>query len=367
MCRTDVRLVVALLVVLLVTACGSDDASAPLDEASWTIDPEPLLVVRDDDPMVPLPIGEVSWATLLPTDEIVMADRFGPPIYFFDLDGEVVRSAGREGEGPGEFLAPRWVDTCGTESIFVLDYNRRVVVVLDFDGNFVREFRPENRPDRIQCLSDSALVILDLPDEFPPFSGDGTRGSSKVWVSDHEGREVLHVGTFESYEARVMGRMAYVAGVDGRIAVGTGDSTSVEVFEADGTAAGTLPIGQPPRAPTAEEYERELEFWLSPAEGDPERRAILRSMYDVAPPPDEVYPYRRLLGDSEGVLWAVASTLGEEITRLQAVDSAGTLRADFTVPNGFEPLEIGSDYMIGRQIAEDFSQELVMYRLLRSP
>jgi hypothetical protein len=365
--RTDFRWLNFLILMAVASACAADDASAPDSEAGWTIDPEPLLVIRDDDPDDPVPMVEVTSATLLPTDEIVVTDRFGPAIHVFNLDGEVVRSPGQRGEGPGEYLAPSLVTTCGTDSLFVFDYNRRLVLVMDFEGALIREFRPVNRPDTIKCLTDSTFLVLDLPDEYPPLSGDGTRGYATVWVSDHQGQELFRVGSFPHVEHRVMGRNADIAGVGGRIVVGTADSAMVEVYGEGGEPLGTLPIGQSPRAPTPEEYERELEFWLTPARGDPERRDILRSRYDQVPPPDEVYPYRELLGDPHGVLWAVASVLGAETTRLQAVDSTGTLRANFTVPNGFEPLEIGEDYMIGRQVAEDLSQELVMYRLLRSP
>jgi len=122
--RTDFRWLKFLILMAVASACAADDASAPDSEAGWTIDPEPLLLIRDDDPDDPVPMVEVTSATLLPTDEIVVTDRFGPAIHVFNLDGEVVRSPGQRGEGPGEYLAPSLVTTCGTDSLFVFDYNR---------------------------------------------------------------------------------------------------------------------------------------------------------------------------------------------------------------------------------------------------
>lgn len=115
---------VGVLLCALVAGCASEESSgdglirrdsagveiveqsAPLrDSLGWTVDPEPAVRIgarlRGADDM----LFRVRGAARLSDRRIVVANGGTQEIRFYAADGRLERSAGGEGEGPGEFAS----------------------------------------------------------------------------------------------------------------------------------------------------------------------------------------------------------------------------------------------------------------------
>ncbi len=72
---------------------------------------------------------------------LVADDHGGPHVKVFGSDGSYVRTIGREGEGPGEFLQPWGVAVDASDSLYVWDARRSLISVFSPDHQFSRSFR----------------------------------------------------------------------------------------------------------------------------------------------------------------------------------------------------------------------------------
>jgi hypothetical protein len=80
--------------------------------------------------------GIVSSAILGPEDRLYVADQMNHEIRVFELSGELVTRFGREGQGPGEFLAIYGIGWLG-DTLMVLDYRNGRIGMTDPDGRWL--------------------------------------------------------------------------------------------------------------------------------------------------------------------------------------------------------------------------------------
>ena len=92
-----------------------------------------------------LSIGELDDDTLFQwagvavgsRGNIYVTDAMDYSLKKFDPQGNFIKKAGRKGQGPGEFLAPRLLD-CSENYIYATDQNFRGLKVFDRELNFIR-------------------------------------------------------------------------------------------------------------------------------------------------------------------------------------------------------------------------------------
>lgn len=84
--------------------------------------------------------GAVSGAIRLSDGTVVVADMQALALRMFAPDGTHLRTVGRRGEGPGEFLAVTGLQRLPGDSIFVVDRGTRWSL-FDHDGDFVTSGR----------------------------------------------------------------------------------------------------------------------------------------------------------------------------------------------------------------------------------
>jgi hypothetical protein len=107
----------------------------PDHKSSFSLSGEPLLKLGTD------PESEfylVAGVQRLTDGRIVVADGGSLELRFFDSTGRFIRSAGGEGEGPGEFRRISWIGRGAGDSLWVSDEVLGRLQIFSPDGTFVR-------------------------------------------------------------------------------------------------------------------------------------------------------------------------------------------------------------------------------------
>lgn len=154
--------VTLLLALLATTACsgGTDDVvqtriseygyrilqyrDPPVEERDGRVELVEDLVVgpRGEDPAY-----QFYWPQDVAVDDrgrMYVADTRNARVQVFDANGEYVRTLGREGQGPGEFVGPVGLAVAG-ELLVVNDLGAQRLSVWDLEGSPVRVRRPPGR------------------------------------------------------------------------------------------------------------------------------------------------------------------------------------------------------------------------------
>jgi hypothetical protein len=108
-------------------------------------------------------------AVLLDSGGVAVLDVDGGHVRVFDASGRPVTAFGREGEGPGEWIAPFAIETIG-DTVVVWDYRRAVISRWSPDGVFLEERRISHHRTFHEgwLLPDGSLLI-------PYYGEDGAR------------------------------------------------------------------------------------------------------------------------------------------------------------------------------------------------
>jgi sugar lactone lactonase YvrE len=115
-------------------------------------------------------IGPTACA-VAPDGNIVIADghwprpsnaqQDGDRLVVITPEGEFIKSIGKLGAGPGEFMGPHSLAFDANHRLFVADRSNNRVQILDEDLNFLDDWRHFGRPSGIAILEDGTLLVAD--------------------------------------------------------------------------------------------------------------------------------------------------------------------------------------------------------------
>lgn len=108
---------------------------------------------------------------------IYVTDNMDYSLKKFDVKGKLLKKTGRKGQGPGEFLAPRYID-CTEISIYVSDEYNPKIQVFDNDINYSHSI-PIPMP-----VSDFSI----LPKEEIAVATLSTRKSGRIYIFNSTGK-----------------------------------------------------------------------------------------------------------------------------------------------------------------------------------
>jgi sugar lactone lactonase YvrE len=102
---------------------------------------------------------------IAPNGNIFVAESHGPKgnnrIVVFGRDGKFLKTFGKTGSGPTEFLEPHTIAFDSRGRLFVGDrYNNRIQI-LDQDGKFIAEWKQFSRPSGIYISPDDTIYVAD--------------------------------------------------------------------------------------------------------------------------------------------------------------------------------------------------------------
>ncbi|MCC7001316.1 MAG: hypothetical protein IT357_04095 [Gemmatimonadaceae bacterium] len=110
-------------------------------------------------------LHRVFGASRLTDGTVVLVNGGSHQIRFYGQDGKFLRSAGREGRGPGEFADAFYIHWLPGDTLYVGDYRPFQFLVFGPDGNWVRTVRPTplypNSPGTMNVLRDGQLLLAE--------------------------------------------------------------------------------------------------------------------------------------------------------------------------------------------------------------
>lgn len=352
-----------LSLAVFLSACGAtDQAGDSRADSDWVLGESPEMdiggVGRATDSVLMIAAG----ATRLTSGVVVVVDPYGAAVRYYSPSGELLRSVGRRGDGPGEFRAPWWLRQCGTDSVFVWDAYQGRVTVLNEVGTIVREFHLDGGPAIVSCSRRGTVAAIGDTRRLEVRLRE--RSAGPLMVLDRAGRILGSFDEVPFYEAQPLGKVTSLAVSDSLIFVGTGDSAFVALYNLEGQQVGGISVGKVSRKPTQQHYDRAIDVAASQVAERSARdrvKAMLRGFFPA--PPKSLPPYSALLTSPEGVLWAVTTFPGDTVTVLEAMDANGDRLGSLTIPLDLRVFEVGSGYVLGAYETGDGVPHVVMYRI----
>jgi len=309
----------------------------------------------------------VASATRLADGTVVIADAGASELRAFGPNGELRWTAGREGEGPGEYRNIEWVRRHG-DSRAVYDRALGRLTVLGLDGALIRtvNLRPAPgglRPHVLAVRPDGSMIVraqqMVTPNIAPGvhkpvgfialYSSSGELADSVVSVGGREwaltvvdGRRLL--------AAHIFGREGLAAASPQAIHIADSDRLEVQSFAVDGELRRVLRVAQPASPVTQADIDAYRELRLA-RESDESRHPRIRREIDAAPFP-ETHPHlRQLYTDRAGRLWLEEYRRPWETqSRFDVFDADGIFVGRALLPDGERLLEAGPGFVLTRRV-----------------
>lgn len=333
-----------------------------------------------------------TWAARLPNGEIAIVDQADGKVHIADSTGQIVRSWGRIGEGPGELRAASWIGVCGTDTLYVWDAQATRLSVMHARTGYLRQMHIPESAGALTLACDNRGNVASFAN-ISPRRGDASRTehrtrdgrryeiglvSAALVVRDRAGavhRELAEVPYGEMLIGqltpnggmggmqRPLGALTSFAVVDGNLVVACSDAGTVTWYRPDGQVQRTVVLPAVSGAPSVAQYAAAIDraVEMAPARVRPDLVAFAQQV----PRPTTQRPFSQMLASSDGLLWFVISTPGDVVTRLRALDHEGRVAATLEVPTTLELFEVGADFVLGRTETADGEQRVVMYRYSR--
>jgi hypothetical protein len=355
-------------------------ARSPSQAQIWTVSDKPVVTIGQAEGEPEYMLHQVAHARRLGNGRILLT--IGPDIRYYDAQGKYVGKAGGRGRGPGEFTYISDLYVLRGDTLLALNFRNKVW--LTADGKFVRQeavdFAPLNEAgwfsEGATLLPNGNLLGAQYPREVPgdPRMRELHRPRLRYAILDVPSGKVTHLVESGGLRQMLIGERnsavqpfsphaRHAIGVD-RVYAGDNDSTFIGVFALDGKALGKLQITDraiPVSDQDLSEYRRS---WLRSVGENAERKTAFEQGWAAVPKPKRFPFWGTASVDNTGNLWVSDPQRPQRIPNGWSVfDRNGRRIARVTMPAGFTPREIGSDYVLG-VTRDEFDVEYVhMYAL----
>ncbi|MGD2154475.1 MAG: hypothetical protein PVG79_14490, partial [Gemmatimonadales bacterium] len=344
-------------------------AALPASAAELPIPAQPSLQlgVVEGDPAEEFEF--VTGATRLSDGTVVIADAGASQLRAFGPDGALRWTAGREGEGPGEYRNIDWVRPHG-DSLAVYDRSLGRLTVLTLGGDLIHtvNLRPAPgglRPHVLAVRPDGSMIVraqqMITPNIAPGvhqpvgfvalYSASGELTDSVVSLGGREWALTIVDGR-RLLASHIFGREGLAAASPQAIHIADSGRFEVQSFAADGALRRVLRVTQPATPVTQADIDAYREFVFG-RESDESRHPRIRRELEAAPFPETHPQVRRLYTDRADRLWLEEYRRPWETqSRFDVFDADGIFVGRALLPDAERLLEPGPDYVLTRHVDE---------------
>jgi hypothetical protein len=333
------------------------------DGEGWTVDPVPILDLSTSGAGLDHEFFRVSDARFLPGGDIVVANAGTNEIRRFSPAGELIKSIGREGEGPGEFQRILGLLLLRGDSIGVWEYAGRLSL-LGQDLSFGRLLSLPHNIGDLRSLGDSVIVGEMIYPSMVAYEGGNAliREPVPIVRCSLEGDVIDTVAMGAGYEefmwtnasgqgggaVPLFGKQSHLGSWQNEIFMGSADDMDFRVLSASGRLRRIVRVPGFDLSLASEEIRSEREIRLRP-----DVPAWYRDLVNDIPSPSRRPAYSALLIDHEGYVWLEmfrARTELEEERTWMVFHPDGEWLGEVTTPSDFRVFDIGSSGLLGVRI-----------------
>jgi hypothetical protein len=195
----------------------------------------------------------------------------------------------------------------------------------------------------------------EIETDFGEFPGNET-----VYSAQTQGE-----GTFTASVGRPFGKNPVVAVAGDRFYFGSQDAWEIEVWSQTGELRRLIRRDEPPVQVTDDHVNAVMQDVVEEADDSDQARQF-RRMFREAPIPDYHPAHGSIYVDALGYLWVEEYRLPDEAVRNTIIfDPDGRMVGSVVLPSGLRILEIGEDYLLGRDADDLGVESLHLYQLTR--
>lgn len=327
----------------------------------------------------------VSAARLLESGTLVIGNSGTGEVLYVDGAGEVVRRAGGEGDGPGEFRAITSFPDVRGDTLTVYDVRLGRLTVLDPEGEVV-EIRRLAPPSRVVDLLPLAIGdggrVLAVHGDARIFARSGVRRDTAPLMVVHPSSSVDTLGWWPakewsfastgqaSFRTEVgFGRSLQTSGRNGRAVLGSTDRLLLVLVGPDGTETMRIEGAGPNRSVSQEQVER----WRAGRLGDlpDDVPATLRSAIEAAPHHETFPAFFGVLLDADARIWiGETQEPGTADRRWTVFAPDGPPSFRVVLPASATPLDAAGDRLVvldRTEMAEEIVRVLSLGEPVRPP
>lgn len=340
------------------------------DTPRWSVSdsPEVRIGVVEGNPVYELRLAR--GAVRMPDGRFIVANAGSSELRIYDADGRHLESVGGDGEGPGEFrnIGNLWLYRA--DSLAVYDRSLRRVSIFDSTPLFARALQLASpgeglTPSLADVFPDGTLLVLGSaaitpalgtgihrrPGPVLRYAGDGTVVDTVAFAAGEEWVGIEGPGG-TSLMARPFARNSYVAAVGNDIAIADAEQFEIMFYSADGTLFRRVRRRGGNRPITHDELQRFKQSRVGAARSEA-AATRMREMLTQTPMPTTHPAFIEMLVDIDENVWLEEPRSAEEVSdQYSILDRNGQFLGRVAMPSGLRPLEIGSDYVLGRFVDE---------------
>jgi hypothetical protein len=405
---SDIRILVSAftLPALLTTSCTTDSSpraefverdsagiaivenlgTLPLNAGTWSVALEPDLSIGAVDGPEELQFYGIAGTHRLPDGRIAMVDSGSRSVRIYAEDGTFLTSFGRRGGGPEEFEMPVLAGT-RADTLVIVDRVHHRLSLIHPDAGFVGLTRVSDsvggflnpvgtfangqsvfggafdmrRIGELRTGMNRAHTYYRSCNNDGSLAADfGDKDGADFYIHDIEG------GGRDSRPAVIpFGRVPVAAVSPDFFFFSPQDEFEIEVYSPSGELLRLIRAISAPEPVSSEDGARHIEATLARVD-DPDQETQIRQYLGALPLPETFPPLGALMADALDHLWVQDfEKLWEAPAPWSVFDPDGVLVARLTLPESFNPFEIGPDYILGVGWDEMQVEYLRMYSLER--
>lgn len=352
--------------LLLLSACTESptDKSTTTEVATWTVE-EDLRIDEEEDYY----LGSVANLAVRSDGALLVADREEHHIKVISPEGELLRTIGREGEGPGEFQSLRQVSLARGDSLYVLDGTRRLLVFTPESYTQARTIQlpgsPEGRMNPVGVMvppQEGFLVFyLDSPalggaaDPVLFRVGENGEQLGRVNIPQQTSERVDIVAnkTVSKIDVPFDRRSVVALGPEGRLYHGINDSLALTISNLSGEVLNHWSLQAEPRPLTDDDLRIYGEAYADQAAvtfGESIREATIGAVDEAlgeADLPDTRPDFHDLLVDNQQRVWIRRDPKHVETTTWWITSVNGEGLAELTLPGNVQLEAAHGQYAYG--------------------
>jgi len=350
-----------------VTVVGNS-GPPPADGGGWAVALEPSLSIGTVGGEEVYQFFGVAGVHRFSDGRIGAADSGSRNVRIYAADGTHIRSLGQQGAGPEEFEMPLIAGAIG-DTLVVADRAHHRLSLVHPDQGFVGLARISDdvggylnpaggfangqtvyggafdmrRIDELQNGMNQAHTFYRSSNLDGSLAADfGDKDGADFFIKDLEGD-----GQDSSPAVIPFGRIPMAAVSANFFFFSDQDGYEIEVFDPSGRMVRIIRLVSEPIPVTAADGERHIESVVEQV-GSPDQAAGIRAYLGALPLPVAFPPHGRLLADQLDFLWVEDfQRPGFENRVWNIFNPEGALVGRVTLPENFNPAEIGEDYILG--------------------